>query len=97
MLALLWRLQVLVAAINGIDGGPVNFNYQALAAIASVLLHQEPTDSVLPLQKSSLNSSVPLVWDLFDDYNLTAPKVHHSLVSNMGCCDCALAFRSFFF
>ena len=88
---------MLVAAVNGIDGGPADFNYQALAAIASVLLHQEPTDSALPLQKSSLNSSVPLVWDLSDDYNLTLPKVRHLLVSNMGCCDCALAFLSLFF
>ena len=31
-----YNVQVLVVAVNGINGGPESFNYQSLAAIASV-------------------------------------------------------------
>ena len=44
--------------------------------------------TVSVLQMSTINASVPLVWDLSDKYNISLQSVRDGLTSNMGCCDC---------
>lgn len=82
------NVQVLVVAINGINGGPEDFYYLSLTSIATVRYEENAfrDNTYFQWAPDSQSVSTPLIWDLSN--GLTLNNVHNALTSRMGCCDC---------